>query len=70
MMTPKDLGLFSGPAMQKSTFRLILGIHVLLAGIIWLLLSHEDYSWAIIVGGAVIGFSGAFKVSAPEGKDV
>jgi hypothetical protein len=70
MFNPKDLGLFSSPAMQKSTIRLVLGLHVVLAGIIWLLLSHEDYSWAIIVLGVLIGFSGGFKLSAPEGKDV
>jgi hypothetical protein len=70
MINPKDLGLFSSPPMQKSTIRLVLGIHVLLGGVVWLLLSHEDYSWAIVVVGAVIGFSGGFKLSAPEDKNV
>ena len=70
MLNPKDLGLFSSPPMKKSTIRLVLGLHVFLAGIIWQLLSHEDYAWAIIAGGALIGFSGGFKLSAPEGKNV
>ena len=70
MLNPKDLGLFSSPPMQKSTIRLVLGLHVFLAGIVWFLLSHEDYAWAIIVVGALIAFSGGFKLSAPEGKNV
>jgi hypothetical protein len=70
MIKPKDLGLFSGPPLQRPTITLVLGLHVFVAGIVWFLLSHEDYAWAIIVGGLVIGFAGGFKLSAPEGKNV
>ena len=70
MIKPKDLGLFSGPPLQRPTITLVLGLHVFVGGIVWFLLSHEDYAWAIILGGLVIALSGSFKLSAPEGKNV
>jgi hypothetical protein len=70
MIRPKELGLFNGPPLQKSTILLLIGVHLVLAGALWLLLSHEDYAWALIVLGSAIGLSGSFKLSAPEGKDV
>jgi hypothetical protein len=69
MIDPRQI-LFGGPPLQKGTIQLFLGLHLLLAGVVLLLLTHEDYWWALLAFGAFVGCGGGFKVSAPERKNI
>ncbi len=64
MIDPRHI-LFGKPALQKGTVQLFIGLHVLLAGILGLLLTHEDLAWAVVALGAAIGCAGGFKLSDP-----
>jgi len=69
MIDPRQI-LFGGPPLQKGTIQLFIGLHLVLAAVILLLLTHEGYWWALLALGAVVGSAGGFKVSAPEHKNM
>jgi hypothetical protein len=69
MIDPRQI-LFGGPPLQKGTVQIFIGLHLLLAGVLLILLTHEDYWWALVALAAAVGCSGGFKVSAPEHKNV
>jgi hypothetical protein len=69
MIDPRHI-LFGDPPLQKGTIQLFAGLTILLAGIVTLLLTRENYGWAVVVLGAAVGCSGGFKVSRPEGKNI
>ena len=67
MIDPRQI-LFGPPALGKGTPLIFLGLLLLLAGVVSLLLTHEDICWAGIALGAIVGSMGAFKVSDPSGS--
>ena len=69
MINPREI-LLGPPALNQGTVRLFAGLLLLLAGVLALLLTHEDYFWALVALGVVVGCMGAFKISDPTGKNV
>ncbi len=67
MIDPRHI-LFGKPALQKGTVQLFIGLHLLLAGVIGLLLTHEDFLWALVALGAAVACIGSFKLSDPTGS--
>lgn len=49
--------------MQRGTAEIFLGIGLLLLGILALKLTDQDYWWAAIVLGAMVGSKGGISVS-------
>ncbi len=67
MIDPRQI-LFGPPGLQKGTFQLFAGLHLVLAAVVLLLLTHDMYWWGLLALGAFVGCAGGFKLSDPEGK--
>ena len=55
--------LLGGKPLQKGTFQIFVGLHLLLAGIILLKVTHQEYWWALMVLGVGVAGRGAILVS-------
>jgi hypothetical protein len=69
MIDPRQI-LFGSPPLQKGTIQIFVGLHLLLAAVVLLLVTHQDYWWSLLALGAIVGCAGGFKVSAPEHKNI
>jgi hypothetical protein len=67
MIDPRAI-LFGPPKLQKGTAQIFIGLLLLLAGVLSLLLTHEDIFWALVALGVAVGCLGGFKVSDPTGS--
>ena len=55
--------LLGGKPIQKGTFLVFAGLHVLLAGVLLMKVMHMDLFWAVIAFGAILAIYGAITVS-------
>ena len=55
--------LLGGKPIQAGTLQLFVGLHMILAGVLLLKLTHQDYWWAVTALGAALGARGGIAVS-------
>jgi hypothetical protein len=55
--------LLGGKPIQKGTFHIFAGLHVILAGVLLMKMTHMDLFWAVTALGAIVAGRGAIAVS-------
>jgi quinol-cytochrome oxidoreductase complex cytochrome b subunit len=55
--------LLGGKPIQNGTLHIFAGLHVILAGVLLMKMTHMDLFWGVIALGAVVAIRGAIAVS-------